>query len=370
MTVEVVGKRKGGAVCADCGQKLPSDAGECTSCGSKKIKKSLVIVRKAVGDSEEELESAVGVDDSVEDEELDDEDLEDEDDEDEDEEGDEEDADDDEDEEDEDDEEEDDESSDDDVEKSDPHRDLEILNIATAFAEDVAKVFSAGTGRSGYEDVMMDLNNIMDSAAEKWFGGTTITKAEDAAGHAALIRERVNGMISKEGKKMPRPKELDFDSLDDATKKYIEGLENGKTDDGVAKSTITKRDDLPEDVRKSLDEADKIVEENKVAQWTSVAKSYSHLPGKVEDNAKMLRSLSESNPTAFEELKKSLDAAQELFDQSEILKSYGRPGGGEDTSISKRTAQAKELVEKGLYPTVEQAEVALMGADDYQPTNV
>lgn len=349
MTVEVVEKRKVSTVCGDCGANLAADVSKkdgCPECESKNIKKSLTIVRKSVGDEEDELEI------EVEDEDDPDEEDEDEDDDDE--------------EEEEEDEDEDDDTPPVGVKKSDiPLLSLEVLNIATACAEDIVKVFAEGKGRSDYESSMLELNNVMDSAAENWFKGTNVTKAEDAEGHASLIRERVNGIITKEGKTMPRPK--NFDSLDDETKAYISELEGDG--EGVVKSAITKREDLPDDVRKSLADADRIVEAEAVRHWDETAKSYSHFPGDKTELAKTLRGLSEKAPEEFEELKKSLDAAEEGLKNSEIFKSYGLPGGGEDSSVSKHHATAKELVSKGEFETLEQAEASLMNGSDYTPTN-
>lgn len=367
MAIEVVEKRKGTRTCGECGSNLAADVTECQNCGSKSIKKSLVIVRKAVGDENDDLETATkeappkaseedDEDEDEEDEELEELELEEEDEDDEDE--------DDEDEEDEEDEDEDDDTPPKGVKKADVSLlGLEALNISTACAEDIVKVFAEGQGRSAYEDVMVEFNNIMDSAAEKWFGGNVVSKSDDSAGHAALIRERVNGIISKE-KKMPRPK--NFDNLDPETKKYIEELEGNGSGDG----DVTKRfADLPEEVVKSLKAADELVEKNKQTEWLEVAKGYKHFPGDKEELAKTLRALSESNPTAFAELKKSLDAAEYNLAQSDIFKSYGSPQGEQTDEVTKRIKKAEELVAKGEYATIEQAEVALMGAEDYTPTN-
>jgi ribosomal protein L40E len=355
MSVEVVEKRKGGVTCGDCGASLAAGATKCAECDSENIKKSLVVVRKAVGDDDEEVKAALE-NDSVEEED----DLEEEEDELDD---------------DEDDEEDEEETDDDEEDEEVPEPvavgkllSLEALNIMTAGAEDVIKVFAENPTKDAYEEVMVELNNVMDAAAERWFKGETVTKADQGSGHAALVRERVNGIINKEGKKMPRPK--NFDSLDDETKKYIEDLEKtGEGEDGVVKSAITKRDDLPEDVRKSLEAADKIVEENETKKWDELAKSYTHFPGDKQELAKSLRKLSETDEEAFKVMKNTLDAAQENLRQSDIFKSYGLPGNG-NSNDDENTAQAKELVAKGEYKTIEQAQVALMDGRAYKPTNV
>lgn len=161
---------------------------------------------------------------------------------------------------------------------------------------------------------------------------------------------------------MPRPK--NFDKLDDETKAYITELEG----DDVEKSTITKRADLPEDVQKSLKEADEIVERDKVRHWEEVAKGYKHFAGDKTKLAKTLRALSESNSEAYEELKTTLDAAEENLAQSDIFKSFGSPfDGGDETS--QENAKAEELVAKSNGAlTLEQAQVQLMDGRNYKPT--
>jgi hypothetical protein len=246
---------------------------------------------------------------------------------------------------------------------------LEALNLATAFVEDVVKVFNTKKfDRDSYEEVMTEFNNLMDAAADTWASGSAVSKSSKKS-HLGAINKRISAITKEEGKKMPkatRPKDLNLDGLPDNVKDYIATLEG----DDVEKShRITKRADLPEDVRKSLEAADQIVEKDKVAHWESVAKSYSHFPGDKGDLAKTLRALSESNPTAFEEMKKTLDAAEENLAQSDIFKSHGRPGNGEpQEKIEKRRGEAQKLVDDGKFDTIEKAMVSLMDGSDYAPT--
>lgn len=350
MGVELIEKKKRGLTCADCGEsaaisKSASGEGEsCDSCGSHNIKKSLVVVRKSVADTEEELdqvEDEEGVDEN--DDELDDDD-DDEDDEDSEIEDDDDELDDEEDDDDDEDEDEDDDEDEDETPEPQVKKSLvgvEALNIATAFAQDVAKVFTGKkASRENYETVMTELNNVMDSAADVWFAGGTVAKSKKNK-HASVIRDRVNGILN------------DKEGNSEVTK-------------------IAKRDDLPEDVRKSLEEADKIVERDKQREWLDVAKGYSHFSGKPEELAKTLRSLSDSNPDAFAELKKSLDSAEESLKQSEIFKSFGAPGGGrsggDDTYGLTEEEIAKSMKDDGK--TREQVLADAMSGSSYKPTNV
>jgi hypothetical protein len=333
MSVEVVSKKKFGSICKECDHNLSDDEiskKECGECGSTDIKKSLVIVRKAVGDEGDDLEAEVSADDVDEV----DEDAE----SDEEEEEDEEDSEDDEDEED-DEEEEEEVAEEGALVKS--LRSAEVLNIMTACAEDVIKALDS-KDTTAYEEAMVEVNNVLDSAMEKWSKGKNITKADDAAGHLSVIRDRVDGIIGKDKKV--------------TVKKSKETV-----------STITKREDLPEDVQKSLKEADRIVEEATTKHWDEVAEGYSHFPGDKKELAKTLRALSEADEKSFTELKKTLDSAQTALESSEVLKSWGSTGGSEN-GADQVSAEAKEIA-KAENITVEQAQVRLMDGKNYQPTN-
>lgn len=354
MAVEIVSKKKAGLTCAECGA-TPASADECSNCGSDNIKKSLVIVRKAVGDEDEDLDAALEVEDEVEeDEDLDDEDLDEEDEEDSDEE-DEEEA-----------------EEDEDVDEPAPVGKsiigLEALNIATAFVSDVQKCFKNGEFDSEkYEETMTEFNNVFDSAADTWASGSAVSKSSKKS-HLGAINKRVSAITKEEGKKMPRPKNVKFDDLPDEVKDYITELEGGEVEKRVGK--ITKRDELPEDVQKTLKAADEIIEASAVKHWEDIAKGYKHFTGDKSELAKSLRKLHETDQDAYETLKKTLDAAEEGLSQSEVFKTHGGPGGGEPNDrISKRMATAEQLVKDGKFETVEKALVSLMDGADYTPTN-
>lgn len=372
MPVEIVEARKGIRSCGDCQNRLDASATSCT-CGSSNIKKSIVLVRKATGDDDEELPdlSDLDLDEEVEGEEEENEE-EDDDEEDENE---------------EDGEGEEEEGEDDDEEEEDPpvvkslSADaqhlvaLETLNIATSLAEKIAKVFSGSPEEieKNYEDTMTELNSVMDTAAEKWMSGSTISKAAEVESQVALIKKRVNTLIAKDGempKKVERPAALDGLELPEEVKNYITSLESS---DG----NVTKSESGEEDIYKGLTPAAaeivrKAAETNERAEqekYMSIAKSLKYVPGDRDELAKSLRKAAEESPEAYETLKKSLEASNELLSESDVFKQHGLPGGGEPTdAISKRRAQAKELVEKGEYPTIEQAEVSLMDGSAYKPS--
>jgi len=355
MAVEIVSKTKKGLACADCGASLTSGEA-CEEHPDAEVKKSLVIVRKAVGDNDDDLDAALEVEDEVDDddEEDDDDEIDDELDED--------------DEDDEDEEDEDEVVDEDEKELATVGKSvvgLEALNIATAFVSDVVKCFKGGKFDSDkYEETMTEFNNVFDAAADTWSSGSAVSKSSKKS-HLGAIAKRVTAITKEEGKKMPRPKTLKFDELPDDVKDYISTLEG---DDVEKSQKITKRADLPADVRKSLEEADKIVERDKVSHWEGIAKGYTHFPGDKQELAKTLRALSESNPKAFEEMQKTLDAAQENLKQSDIFKSHGLPGGGNPDADPKKS-EIEELIKKSNGElTYEQAAVQLMDGSSYKST--
>lgn len=341
MTVQVIEKRKGATVCGGCGDELTDEVAKsqdfkCSKCGSEDVKKSIILVRKAVGDTEEEAEDALDdveveeeEDELDDDDEVDDDDLDDDDEEEEEEEED--------DEEDEEDDEEDDEDDDappPGVKKSyTPLRAAEVLNLSTALAEDIVKVLN---GEADYESVMVEFNDVMDAAAESWLSGANVSKSS-LGSHRALITERVNGIMG--------------------TKK-------------IKKSHDDPYAGLPAEVRKSLENADKIVEERETEKWLEVAKGYSHFPGDKVELAKSLRTLHETDEDAYKVMKATLDAGQHNLEQGDIFKRFGENGEGETDEVKKRRSAAQELVSKGEFKTIEQAEVHLMNGENYKPTNV
>jgi hypothetical protein len=358
VAVQTVSKRRTALTCGDCHEEQEEGVSKCASCDSENIKKTLIVIRKSEADDEEELESV----------DLDEEDDDDDDEEEEDEHISVEDEDDDEEDEEEDEEEE--------TEEAQPvgkrsQFSSEVLNICTALAEDIVKVFTDDENlkvrKTEYEDVMTEANSVIDAAAERWFAGGTVSKnKKEAQGHIALARQRFESILK--GSNMPktqRPKALDDLELPDEVKEYISTLEGGD----VSKSDPYSG--LPEEVKKSLKRADDLVEKAEQDKWSGIAKGYKHFPGDKVELAKTLRRLHDADSEAFEELKKSLDAAEFNLEQSSVFQSFGSPGGGADeTEIEKkRRTKAEELVSKGEYATIEQAEVALMDDNDYVETS-
>jgi len=409
MTVGVVEKRKVNRTCADCGETdLPATVEKC-ACGSTEIKKSIIIVRKEEADAGEELPSET--DENTDDEDLEDEEVEEDDDE--------------ENEEEEeapvtkkakkksapvmDNEDQADSGEDDDEDEDDPDGDgdddttaagdtdhdffttsgkkrksplkkslvpvmsIEALGLTTQLAEGIAKAVTGKDAANKYEELMTEFNTVMDAAAERWLSGSTVTKAKNRDSQISVIKRHIDNVVkaATEGKVMPkatRPKALDELELPEEVVSYISSLEG---------EGVEKRDDiykgLTPEAANIVKRSEALIEENEVAKWDGIAKSYKHFPGNKAELAVTLRSLSESNPTAFETLKKTLDAAEYNLSQSNLFKSFGQPGGGEPTDeVTKRRNAAQEMVSKGEYKTIEQAEVALMEqnkAGHYRATN-
>jgi hypothetical protein len=156
--------------------------------------------------------------------------------------------------------------------------------------------------------------------------------------------------------KQSRPTALDSLELPDDVSAYISGLEEGA---GIEKSDIFKG--LTPEAAEIVKSAQELVEENEQKKFKEKAESFTHLPGDRDELAKSLRAMHSIDPEGYDTLVKSLDAANEAAKSGDITKAIGRPGGGEPTSaIEKRKTQAQKMVENGEFPTVEQAEVALL----------
>jgi len=372
-TREVVEKKMGDRTCADCGAKVDRQDSHCAKCGSENIKKSLIIVRKeALPDdaTDADLDAAVegtpedGADSEGDD--PDDVDFSDE-----------------EDEEDDGSEDEDDDEGEDDEDESDEDSDIpvvkknytptetgsiavEVASHAVEFAKSITEIFSGDVSKSSatdYEATMVNFNTLMDTEVTKWFAGKTPV-AKDAGNKASAVRSELSELFKSatEGGVMSaptRPTALDGLDIPTDVAKYIGELESAA---GVSSQ---------EDIFKGLDpkvaeivkNAAKVVEDNEVAKYQSIAESFTHVPGDKEALAKSLRTLS-SDETAYNAMIDTLTAANENAKASGVMKSFGKPGEGEVlTVVEKRAKAAAELVEKGQFKTIEQAEVHLMKSD-------
>lgn len=365
---EVVEKKKGMSTCADCGKTVDEGMTECPECGSTSIKKSIIIIRK----------ETVDVDDEIVDEDDDEED------------------------DDEDDEEDEDEGEEDDAEEekevlNDPPvvlavddkkiAGVEALNLSTALAEGVVKILSGDISKasSAYEDVMTDFNTVMDTAFEQWVAGNTVSKAGDLTAQTTLIKNRITTIMKDEGAVMSDTRPTAPAAVDDvevppvvqtyidALEAYADSLEEDESgeDDTVGKSGVSEEEDIFKGLTpKAADIVRKAAETNEraeVQKFVDVAKGFTHIPGDKDELAKSLRLASDASEDVYKNLIETLTAANENLVQSDVFKSYGRPGSGKG-EISKRTTEAAELVSKGLFATIEQAEVSMMNGGDYKAT--
>lgn len=348
----ILAKRKKTMTCASCGHTVGADATECPECGSTEMRKSVVLIRKAVADKDEELDDDVLDDDDeddVEDDDLEEEDFEPAGDEDDD----------------------DDEGKEVEqepaVELKEEDKDVakyEALNLTTALAEKITKAFDdPETARSVYETVMTEFNGVMDGAAKKWFNGKTVTKRAGLDQLKETVSKRLaEGIVAKT--KVARPEALDNMELPDDVKEYIASLETGAVED----KEVEKKDEdiykgLSPEVVERIQKADRLVEENEQRRWNEIAKSYRHFPGDKDELAKTLRGLSEKAPAEYEALKKTLDAAEHNLDQSDIFKSIGTTGAGSESTgsdVEIRKSKAKKLVDDGKFKTLAQAEAHLL----------
>lgn len=361
MPTEVLEKKQVKRTCGECGTTIAKGVDTCPTHEDAVIKKSLIIVRKETADEDDddldianaEIDDLTGQIDDLDDEDEDDDDE-------------------DEDEDDDEDEEEDDEEEED---APEPLSEVgkramavETLNLSTSLAEKIVKIFhdsDLANAESTYETAMTDFNSLMDAAAQQWLTGASVSKASEGKKQTKLIHKRVSHIL-KEGGTMPktqRPKDLKLDELPDDVKAYITSLEGDEDADVEKRIYKNLSPEAAEIVRKSA----KVIEENTAQKYLDIAKGLTHVPGDKSEIAKALRLADETSPTAYKTLLDSFTASNENLKQSDIFKSYGNPGNNDgETPIEKK---AKDLVEKGTYPTIEQAKVALMdGASSYRPT--
>jgi RNA polymerase subunit RPABC4/transcription elongation factor Spt4 len=350
---ETVVKSKSTKTCRNCKSNLAGSATKCQNCGSSDLAKSLIIIRKSEMTGEDanapdptDAHEEVTEHESGDDEEL--EDLEEDDfepaegDEDDDEDDEEEDSEDDDAEEDEDDEE------DPKVTKRIVRRrrvaksantdsvNLDILMAALTVAEDISEAVAKNdVGEDGaYDRAMHAFNNVCDGAVALWGNGESISKADDSEklkrlkARVAEIRAKLKGS----------------DSEDDDDEDNVEKSEDIFKGLSPAAAAI-------------LREAQSTLEEKKVNEFQTVAKSFGPLPTSEVDLGAALRVLADADKTAYETVTKALKAAAESQRQSDIFKSFGSAqagfaasGGDELGTIAKSLmASNNNLTEEQAY---------------------
>lgn len=222
---------------------------------------------------------------------------------------------------------------------------LDALALSSALVNQVQEIFSTETDvakrDSAYENVMLAFNRAMDTAAGSWATGESISKRDDAEAVSVAV-----------------------DAISETYTNVVES---------VGGTAVSKKDDkvdiykgltpeAAEIVRKSAE----VIEANEVAKWEGIAKNYVNVPGDKSALAKALRVLHDTDPEQYEVVKQHLEAANNGLHDSEVFKSFGRPGVETDTS------EAQALVSKGEAKTIEEAELILMERNPgkyYTPTN-
>jgi len=156
------------------------------------------------------------------------------------------------------------------------------------------------------------------------------------------------------------------EAVEAITKTYTTVVENvgGTVSKSDEKTDIYKglTPEAAEIVRKSAD----VLEERETEKWESVAKGFKNVPGDKGALGAALRALNEADPEKYKAVAEALGAADAGLQDSEVFKSFGRPGT--DTTVSK----AQELVSKGEAKTLDEAELLLIERNPgefYTPTN-
>jgi hypothetical protein len=374
-------KRKVTRTCSDCGSNL-GDESKCHNCGSTKVKKSLIILRKEEVDVEEgnltdeELQEQLDAtasdegdgDDGTEEEVVEEED---------DETG------------------EDDEPGKPDEDNSDPERDKhlsdipdevvgkaseETLDLTFALSKSIGEILrnSEIDKADAYEQVMVQFNTALDQAAERWFAGSFVSKSATASPERLARLTEMHTQLSsiigkKEGGTVTGLSDDVRKGLSDDVLAYISDLEakvptdvTKNEDDEIFKGLSPAAVELVKSAQKTAEDAKaelaKREDAEKTREYITKAAGFSHLPIKADEFGPILKSAAATlTEEEFGKLEQVLSAANYNLAQSNVFKSFGSSRNGADGSvISKVEAEAKTLVDAGTFPTIEQAQAHLM----------
>lgn len=152
-----------------------------------------------------------------------------------------------------------------------------------------------------------------------------------------------------------------------------------RKEEGPVPDKVIKMEDLPEDIRKQLEEVAELKkkaaeaeelkkrveeaealakaerEERLKKEYIAKVASYQALPVQPEEFGLVLKALAEKAPEEYAKLEGVLKAADEALAKSELFREVGRSGAGESTAWAKVEAMAKEIVQKNAGMTKEQA---------------
>ncbi len=140
-------------------------------------------------------------------------------------------------------------------------------------------------------------------------------------------------------------------------------LEKEANDDGEDPEEDFKKE-LPEEARERLEkqeeELEKMREERELDEMRKKVSKYDVLPGDVEENAKLFKSVKNSDEEAYEDLLEKIEAIEEQVD---LEKTFEEAGGSDPSPEGDAVAKVEELVEKkmekGDYDSRAQAEAAI-----------
>ncbi len=200
-----------------------------------------------------------------------------------------------------------------------------------AISDSIAKALNAGSASETPTDTK---GNSMSE---------DVTKALEAAN--AKIAELETAIA-----KAYSAEEADFMSkMDDAGKEKFKGMSPEERKKMMEKECgkMTKRDDLPEDIRKRLDDAEKL--EKRLAaleaerEFESFKKRASDC-GLAADAAKHLQVIAKASPDALDFVEKLAKAVHEVEKRSPLFKEQGSDNGADATSANAQlVAKAHEI---------------------------
>lgn len=190
---------------------------------------------------------------------------------------------------------------------------------------------------------------------------------------------------------------IDFDDLADDIRKHIEDLESAlaeakeraETAEAAATAASQREEEqqgelsapaeidkaeLPPQVRKMLEDAErvrkelddardriaKMERERREQEFIDKAKDLTNL-GSAEQTGKLLLDIAESVPSeSYQALERMLKSINAQLESNSLFSEVGSTVGDESSLESRIEAAAKELVSKGVAPTIEQATVKVL----------
>lgn len=266
---------------------------------------------------------------------------------------------------------------------------LEALNLGVGLAENIARIVKANRPDL-YKTAMNEFIDHMNSGADVWFSGSSISKSKDTGAQAKDVLERVQEIVYKASPEAEMSDEAsegeDEDEVDSKRPSIPskKAQNAGGDETGVGKNKVNKsltdKDDpyagLHPVVVEQLKKAKELQELQVQETYLKKARELKNLPGFNEEKlAKQLRSAYEDGAEEGDYLFQTLSAAANATHDSVVFKQFGVTGIGsgidESNPMAKAAAFADSQISKSAEGTTREQLMAdymrSHGAEFYQP---